>query len=631
MSDSSVVKPAPLASDFPIASPAEWRRLIDKALKGADFNRRLVARTADGIGIEPLFTTRPEAADGAIQPERELAGPAWDIRQLHAGSDAAQVNAAILEDLAGGASSITLQIATASQNGLSAQTTDMARALDSVLLDVCPIALRAGEQAPAAAACLVAIWQQRGLSNTQRIGAFNYDPLGALAATGGLSVPLSQALETAADMVKQSLPWPQVSALCASGPVWHDAGASEAQELAAVLATVVAYLRAAEAKGVLPADALPKIALQLAVDADQLMGLAKLRAARQLIARVADACGAAPAAGRVPVTAETSRAMMTRPDPWVNMLRTTMACATAAMGGADCITVLPYTWALGQPDAFARRMARNTSIVLMEESGLGRVSDPASGSFAVETLTAELEKTAWSLFQDIEAQGGLGAVINSGWWQEKITRIAAQKHAAIATGKVQLTGTSAFPRLGDDGVTVTPWPPVLQTQAAAGGTRVQPLQPFRPSEPFERLRDRMDAHAQAHGKTPVVFLACLGPLASYAARATWTSNFLAAGGIAAVQSAPLLQSVDAGPAFAASGATIACLCGADETYAEIGEATAALLRTAGARQVYTAGRLKDQEAALQAAGVDRFIYAGSEMIETLTEIQDALGVAGEDA
>ncbi len=612
-----------LASDFPAPGLADWRKLIDKALKGGDFDRRLVARTADGLRVEPLYITRP---DGSASFVAGGGHQGWDIRQRHAGSDPAAVNAAILDDLAGGASSVTLQIAAPGRSGLPADRDAIGRALEGVLLDVCPVGLDASANAGVAAAALIAVWEARGVGAEQRRGALGVDPVGTLAATGALAMSVPDAMAAAGALVVQALPWPHVTALRTDGHVWHAAGASEAQELAAVFATLVAYLRAAENAGVAPAAALPKIELNLAIDADELMGLAKLRAARRLLARIAGACGAANAVARVTLAAETSRTMMSKRDPWVNMLRTTMACATAAWGAADRITVLPYSWALGQPDAFARRMARNTSIVLMEESGLGRVADPAAGSFAVETLTSDLEKATWSQFVEIEASGGIIAALAGGKLQADIARTAATRRTAVATAKTQLTGTSAFPKLGDDGVTVTPWP-VPAPMSPGAATAVTPLAEFRSAAPFEALRDAADASATATGKVPTVYLACLGPLSAHAARATWIANFLAAGGIATAQSPPLLQSADAGRAFSESGANVACICGSDETYGDLGEATASLLKTAGAAHVYLAGRPKDQEAALKAAGVGRFIFAGSDMIDVLSAIHADLGIA----
>ncbi len=611
-----------LGGEFPPADMSHWHCLIDKALKGGDFDRRLVGRTADGVRIEPVFTQR--VVSGWGDPGSEF-GRGWDIRQLQTDEDPAVANAAILEDLAGGATSITLQIATSGWSGLASSEAAIGRALDGVLLDVCPVALRAGERTLEAAASLMTVWKARGLSAEQRRGAFDFDPLGRLAETGLCAAPLAVSLAQSASLMQAVQDWPHVTALRADGHVWHAAGASEAQELAAVLSELVAYLKAAEAEGIAPPAALPKIVINLAVDTDQLMGLAKLRAARRLVARIAAACGAADAVAAMAFTAETSRTMMTRRDPWVNMLRTSMACATAAWGGADSVTVLPYTWALGQPDSFARRMARNTSLVLMEESGLGRVSDPASGSFAIETLTADLEKAAWLLFQKIESEGGLAAALANGRLQSDVARTAVAKAAAVALGSVPLTGISAFPRLGDDGVVVKPWPsPIREPANDVEGVTVTALRSHHPSGPFEMLRDKADALALSSGNVPSVFLACLGPLSGHAARATWMSNFLAAGGISSIQSPPLLQSSDAGQAFVASGGRIVCLCAADATYAEIGDATISLLKTAGAAKIFVAGRPKAAEASLKEAGADAFIYSGCNMVETLTALQVAL-------
>ena len=613
----------PLGSDFAAASDAQWRGLVDKVLKGGDFAKRLVTRTADGIAIQPLYTRRDGAAvDGAARGAIRI-GAAWDIRQLHVESDPAAANSAIRDDLAGGVTSITLQIAAPGWFGLDYREAALARALDGVLLDVCPIALVAGEYTPDAAGGLMSLWRKAGLEPAQCQGAFNYDPLGTLAMTGALYHPLDKALAIAAELVRSMSPYPHVTALIADGALWHEGGATEAQEIALVLAATVTYLRASEAVGLAPTDTLPKIAAAVAIDADQFLGMAKIRALRRCLARLAESCGA----DGIPthVTATTSRRMMTRRDPWVNMLRGTIACAAAAMGGADAITVLPFTWAAGRPDAFARRIARNTQIVLQEESHLGRVQDPAGGSWYVDRLTEDLSKAAWGVFQDIERGGGLGAMLLDGRIQAMLANASTERRAQVARGKFEITGTSAFPNLGDDGVTVEPWP-TETLSANLKGARASPITLHRLAEPFERLRDSADA-ARARGLKPSVFLATLGPLAVHGPRAQWMRNFLAAGGIAAIGDQPLLTSAEAGRAFADSGATIACLASADAAYGELGEATAALLKTVGAKAVYVAGRQKDDAmASLQAAGVDGAIFAGDDMIATLTALHRALGI-----
>lgn len=624
-----------LADTFPKADMTAWMALVEKALKGADFEKRLVSRSADGLAIQPLYTR----ADELAQAVRALPGVApyvrgtrthevtagWEIAQVYADETAESANTAILDDLVAGVTAITLQIAAPGSFGIPYEHEHMSRALEGVLLDVCSVGLVAGEYTPDAAGTLMALWQKAGVAEAQRRGAFNYDPLATLATTGALYHPLDRSLGIAAELVRTTGPMPQVTALAATGPAYHNAGATEAQELAAILASVVAYLRAGEKAGLAPAVVLPKIAIALSLDADQFLGIAKLRAIRQLIWRVADACGAGEAASRMHIAVETSRRMMAKRDPWANMLRTTIACAAAAMGGADSITVLPYTHALGKPDPFARRIARNTHHVLMEESGLGRVGDPAGGSWYVEKLSADLAEKSWTLFQAIEAQGGLGTALTSGFLQDEIGKAADTRARLIATGRLELTGSSAFPKLGSDGVTVEPWPSDVLS-ADLNGTRVKPMRERRLTAAFDTLRDAADAFSARTGKAPHVFLASLGPLAVHSARTTWIRNFLAAGGIGATTGDGFLQSADAGKAFAQSGASVACLCSSDDVYGELGEATASLLKTAGAKRVYLAGRPRDKEAALKAAGVDEFIFAGCDAIDVLTRLQETLDV-----
>jgi methylmalonyl-CoA mutase len=625
-----------LMEGFSVPERAQWLALVEKALKGADFDRRLVARTADGLRIAPLYG-RAEAPSGLSEQQPGgapyLRGtsaatitPPWDIRQVHGDSDAAATNAAILEDLEGGATSLKLLIAGAGRIGLAPDAGTLAAALKGVMLDVCPIALEAAEETAVAAASLGELWQAAGIAENARLGAFNADPLGTLALTGSLRQPLDAALAEAAALVKSALGAPHLTALVADGHPCHAAGASEAQELAIVLATLAGYLRALDSAGIAPARALPKIAVNLAVDADQIMGLAKLRAARRLVWQVAEACGTSNAVAQMTFGAETSFRMMAKHDPWVNMLRTTIACATAAMGGVQSITVLPFTWALGKPDSFARRMARNTHLVLQEESGLGRVIDPAGGSFAIETLTSDLASAAWTLFQDIEAAGGIVAGLTSGRIQDDIAKVAEARAKLVATGRMAMTGVSAFPKLGDDGVKVEPWPPVPPA-AAGGAMRIKPIAVRRLAEPFEALRDAAEAHAAKTGVPAKVFIACLGDLASHGTRATWIANFLAAGGIAADKSGPMTRAEEAVAAFKMSGASIACVCGADAAYGDLGAAAASALKSAGAKRVYLAGRPKDIEAALQSAGVDAFISAGADALATLGELHMALGIA----
>ena len=632
MTDAAATEP--LAAHFPAARHEDWLKLVDKTLKGGDFEKRLVARTLDGLRIEPLYT-RAEALAGA---DAAVPGAApftrgtqatngrtgWDIRTFTSAADPAEANRAILEDLEGGATSIALHIATPGGSGLGADAATLARALDGVLLDMCGVALVAGERAQEAATALIAQWEARGITPAARRGHLNADPLGTMAIMGGLTGPLDAALARATSLIDATAAMPGVTALLADGNAYHSAGASEAQELAAMLATLVAYLRAAEAAGHAPQVALPKIAVSLTADTEQFLTIAKLRAARRLVWRGGGAGRAGDSARAVHLSAVTAWRMMARRDPFTNMLRTTIACAAAAMGGADAITVLPYTYALGKPDRFARRLARNTQLVLQEESSLGRVADPAGGSWYAERLTDDLATKAWELFQQIEAQGGMAVALKAGFVQDQIAKTAAARAKAIATGRQELTGVSAFPLLGDDGVKVEPWD--KGERPAAKALDVPPLALHRLAEPFERLRDAADAFTARSGHPPRVFMASLGAIVDHNVRTTWVKNYLAAGGIEALVSDGYADGAAAAEAFEASGARIACIASSDARYTDLAEAAAAALKGAGASHVLMAGRPGDNEAAWRAAGVDAFLHAGADAIAALSALHAEIGV-----
>lgn len=611
-----------LADGFPAATLDHWRTLVGKALKGADFEKRLVKQTADGLRINPLYT-RSEALASTVDllpgapPLTRGVKPVragWDIRTFHIESDPKAANAAILEDLEGGVTSIGLQVG----YGLAPTKEAIGAALDGVLLDVCPIILVAGENFFDAALALNAVWDARGIKPAERQGSFGADPLGVLAMMGRSTEPVDTALARAVALMKATEANPNVQVMTADGVIAHNAGASEAQELACMLATLVAYLRAAEDGGIAPAQALAKINVSLAADIDEFSTIAKLRAARRLIWRVGDASGAGEAAARVTINCPTSYRMMAKRDPWTNILRTTIACTGAALGGADAIVVLPFTFALGKPDAFARRVARNIQIVCQEESHLGRVADPAGGSWYVENLSEDMAQKAWKLFQDIEGRGGMLAALKSGYIQDAIAKTAEARAKDIATMRQELTGVNAFPLLGDDGVHTDPWP----THTAPSGkaaVEVTAMKPHRLGEAFETLRDEADAHGGFK-----VFVASMGEIADHNVRTTWSKNYLAAGGITALISDGYKTPEDAAAAFKASGASAACICSSDAVNAKLAEPTAQALKAAGATFVLMAGKPKENEAAVKAAGVDQFLFAGPDAVATLKGLQKRL-------
>jgi len=299
----------------------------------------------------------------------------------------------------------------------------------------------------------------------------------------------------------------------------------------------------------------------------------------------------------------------------VNMLRVTIAAFAAGLGGANAVTVVPFTAAIGLPDAFARRVARNTQLVLLEESNLAKVADPAAGSGGIEDLTDQLCRAAWKLFQEIEKAGGIASALESGFVQNKVAETRTAREKAIAARKDPLTGTSEFPHLSEN--------PVKVLQAATQASQAfseNALPCIRLAEPFEKLRDASDAMLKQSGARPKVFLATLGKPADHIARATFARNFFEAGGIEAIEFA----GGDLAAAFKASGAKLACLCSSDEIYAEQAVDAARALASAGAAQIYLAGRPGENAETLQKAGVKSFVYAGCDAPATLRAAHDIM-------
>lgn len=592
-----------LAAEFPDASHEQWQHLVagvlrksGKDVSGAEAEALLSTPVGDGLRTSPLYTARHRAPDPGLpgfapfvrggRPEGNTAG-GWDVRQRHAVPDAG----AVLDDLENGTTSLWLAV-----GGDGIPVAALADVLKDVYLDLAPVVLDAGAETEPAARELLRLYEERGVAADAARGGLGADPLGHEARTG---VPRDTAAMAALARLCTDR-HPGLRAVTVDALPYHEAGGSAAQELGCSLATAVAYLRELTAAGLSAAQACGQVEFRYAATADQFLTVAKLRAARRLFARVAEVCGA-PAAGAQLQHAVTSTVMATRRDPWVNMLRTTVATLAAGVGGADAVTVLPFDHAIGLPDTFSRRIARNTSAILVEESHLARVIDPAGGSWYVERLTDELAHAGWAFFQEIERAGGQAAALRSGMVGERLARTWAERGEHLASRREPVTGVSEFPDLAEQPVVREPLP-----EPPSGG-----LPRVRRDEAFEALRARSDAHLAATGARPRVFLAALGPAAVHTARLTFAANLFQAGGIEPVT----------GGTFAESGAAEACLCSADAVYEEQGASAAAELRAAGARHVYLAGRPGPYD------GADTYVHAGCDAVAVLTDALDRMGVA----
>jgi methylmalonyl-CoA mutase len=593
-----------LAAEFPDATHEQWQHLVAGVLRksGKEVSRdeaedALSTALEDGLRARPLYTaddTAPEPGLPGFAPyvrggraEGNTVG-GWDVRQRHTVADPG----AVLTDLENGVTSLWLAVG--ESTGIPVPELD--RVLDGVLLDLAPVMLDPGDEADRAARRLLRLYKERGVADEAARGNLGADPLGHEARTGRTFdfAPVAELARLCADR------YPGLRALTVDALPYHEAGGSAAQELGCSLATGVAYLRELTAAGLSVEQACAQLEFRYAATDDQFLTIAKLRAARRLWARVAEVCGA-PAAGAQKQHAVTSPVMMARRDPWVNMLRTTVAALAAGVGGADSVTVLPFDDALGLPNAFARRIARNTSTILIEESHLSRVIDPAGGSWYVERLTDELAHAGWEFFRTIEQAGGQAAALRDGTVRSRLAGTWAARSAKLARRKEPVTGVSEFPDLAEKPVVREPAP----EQASGGLPRV------RIDDAFEALRARSDAHLAATGSRPRIFLAALGPAAAHTARLTFASNLFQAGGIE-----PVTEGT-----FEESGARDVCLCSSDTLYGEQAEAVAETLRAAGAEQVFLAGRPGSY------AGVDSYVFAGCDAVAVLSAALDRMGVS----
>ena len=614
----SVTDDLRLAADFAPASYDDWRKLVDGVLKGAPFER-LVGKTADGLRIDPIY---PRARGASAIPARPSAAP-WQIMQRIDHPDAAMANAQALHDLENGATGLEIEFAGgpgARSFGVTNATGEtLTRLFDGVIFDAgIAIALNPVLGRENAGANLADLIEARGVDPAKVDVRFNYQALSTIAVRGTAASTWPEFekpfVKVIGDLMGRGFKGP--FALADGRPI-HDSGGSEAQELAFALALGLAYLRTLEAGGIALDVARTALSFRLGADADQFLTMAKFRALRLLWARVEEACGLAPKP--LFVAAETAWRMLTQRDPYVNMLRATIATFSAGLGGANAITVLPHTLALGLPDPFARRAARNTQLVLLEESNLAKVSDPAAGSGGIETLTQQLCEAAWSLFQEIEKAGGVFAALEQNLIQRKVAATRAVREANIARRKEVLTGATEFPNLHEAHVAVLDARPVELAPYGEAKFKFDALPPMRLAAPFEVLRDRSDRILKEKGSRLKVFLANLGTPADFTARATFAKSFFETGGIEAVDTEGFADPVALAAAFKASGAALACVCSTDKVYAQQAVAAAKALQAAGARHIYLAGRPGDLETALRGVGVSNFVFAGGDALATLQE------------
>ncbi|WP_328302367.1 methylmalonyl-CoA mutase family protein [Actinomycetospora sp. NBC_00405] len=606
-----------LAAEFDDPTRAQWQELVAGVLAKSgrevspeEAEAALATVTDDGITIAGLYAAEdaPGVDTGVpglspfvrgARPEGQVAD-GWLVRQRHAfppDAEVAEAHDVLMAELENGVSSLWLVLGDAGGPPVAA----LDGLLEGVFVDLAPIALEAGRDTPDAAAALLRFAEQAGAGAIP--GSLGYDPL--LDRTQGgpaLEQQYRDALVEHARTAAAS--HPQLRTVVADGLPYHRAGGSDAQELGAALAAGVAALRTLTEAGLSTDEAFARLEFRFAATADQFATLAKLRAARRCWDRIGEVSGAAEHARAMHQHAVTSPAMITRRDPWVNMLRSTVAAVGAGLGGAAAVTVLPFDSELGRPDEAARRLARNTQALLLEESHLAHVIDPAGGSWYVESLTDALAHAAWEEFTRIERDGGIEAVLDDRSLAARLDATWQQRAARIARRKDPITGVSEFPNLHEELPRRAPRP---DTDHEGGLPR------RRYAEVFETLRDRADAAEER----PTVFLATIGKLAEYTARVSFTQNLMGAGGIVTVDGPGGTDTAGIANAFREAGTPVAVIASSDKNYDQYAADVAAALREAGATRILLAGK-KDVD------GVDGTLHAGCDAAAVLRDTLDEL-------
>ena len=604
------------AALFPKWREADWRKAAEAALKGKSLDS-LTSRTADGIEIQPLYPP----ADG-LQALR-FNGP-WRILARLDHPDAREANAQALDDIAGGADGLQVVFSDAlGSYGFGLERADSASlhaAFDRVRFDEgLSFELDLGREGAERAQRFAALIERSGAGAPGCAVSFGLDPFAA-AAFGPFprhwGTQAKPFVDAALALRRAGFAGPFAVADARSV---HASGGAPSQELAFALGAGVAWLRALEAAGAPLDQARRWIAFRLAADADEFVTLSKFRALRLMWARIEERCGLEPSSARI--HAESAWRMMTARDPYVNVMRGAMAASSAGLGGADSVCVLPYTLAVGLPDSLARRLARNSQLILLRESHLGFVADPAAGAGAFEALTLSLAEKGWTRFQAMEADGGLPAALANGAFQREVAESSAALKQGVARLRSPITGVSAHPDLGERAADLASGaPPPRLVDFAEGG-----LRPIRLAEPFEALRDQSDRLLAKTGTRPKAYLVALGPEPSHRHRVALMRDWLESGGVEPVYDGEAATPEEAVERLKRSGAPLACVCGDDDAYAASAKAFARAVKAAGVKGLSLAGRAGDGEASLRAAGVDSFVHSGGDAIAALQDLYRRVG------
>ncbi len=614
-----------LFSEFPPVSTSQWEEVITKDLKGADYEKKLVWKTQEGISVRPYYRAEDlknikhlDTLPGEFPYVRGTkAGNNWLIRQGYCAWESySKANGEALEGLSRGVESVAFCI----DGNKAISQEDMAILINGIDLKRTEVNFEGCECAtPEIISAFLACVKQSGVKESEVKASFDFDPLRTLVKKGNFCC--DGYLNTLKECIALVKDYPGIKVVNVEAYALSDAGATLVQELGFAMSMGSDYIAILTGAGLSADEAASRIKFTFAISPNYFMEIAKFRAARVLWANIAGTYGAkSESVLEIMIHAVTNQWNMTVYDAYVNMLRGTTEAMSAALAGVDSIEVLPFDYPFREPGEFSNRVARNVQIILKEESYFDKVADPAAGSYYVETLTASFIENGWNLFRETEARGGFSEAFKAGFVQGMINESAQKRDKNIATRRETLLGTNQYPNFSEiAGAEITEDVVTREKAVKAEGAIAEPLVKYRGAQAFEALRFATDRS----GKRPKVFMLTFGNLAMCRARAQFSSNFFAVAGYEVIDNnrfATVEEGVNA--AFAAK-ADIVVACSSDEEYAEAVPQISALLNGKAILVVAGDPACKDD---LTAKGIDKFINVKSNVLETLTSYQKMLGI-----
>jgi methylmalonyl-CoA mutase len=652
---------------------AAWRAQIERDLKGADFNKRLVTRTAEGIPLQPLYSQADlPALDPLEQPGQAPYRRGWSqetgCRRLQGISreNAAGFNKALLEGLMQGQDAVLLPRYGESKTAAwsPADLEGLSTALADVDLTAVPVFLPTGADPAGAAALYLAHAESKGVPIAQLRGGITGDPLGEAARSGALPTDDTALIDNIVGWTRWCATHaPELRSLAIDATVWHEAGANASQELGLALATLTEYLREFEDRGLVALTLLPHTLVTFGAGPRFFTELAKLRAWRMLVSKLLVALGIDPAAAtKLLVHARPSAWNQTRLDAHVNMLRSTTAALSAVLGGVNGLEIPSFDEERGEHSTVGERIARNMHAILGEEFGFTHPQDAGGGSWYVENLTDQLARSAWNFFRQVEEQGGLRSALRANWPQQQISAVVSGRDKDHAVRRAGLVGTNIFPNLQDHLPTQVPaspqpcpeclaaigprnWPDCLKAVQAAIASgqpaaeavspvtkpadldEFEPIAPYRAAAVFEKLRQRAETITARRGRPPTALLLKMGPVKQHKPRADFSAGFISVGGFTPAGTASYATASEASLAAVESDADVAIICSTDDTYPELVPDIARAIKAARSNMQIVLAGMPREEALVQSyrdAGVDAFIHVRAHLPAILDQLLSPL-------